>query len=338
VNSTRPKIDRGFTLVELLVVIGIIAVLIAILLPTINRARKMANTTACLANIKQLNGAWQLYSSQNKGILFPFVWQYGVKNLPANTQPSPNAFDWHNSWLGIVTDYGSISLGALVCPEARDPILGDIDSAPATNHGAGFGTANNAWSGLFQKDDSTYATGGNGVMYDSTPTAVCNQSNPVAGGYRIGTYGYNAYLFAGSADTANAVTGTTTFDIPGSFGGSLGGIPDSGNTPTFCDSIAFWVKPEPYTGPPGSGAGAYTVPANMKLSGQSWTTDHLESEKIMLNRHPTRSINIGFADGSARTVSVDDLYTLQWASSNTATTLAAAGPWVKFHITGLPTN
>lgn len=67
--KNRKSSSRGFTLVELLVVIGIIAVLISILLPSLARARQSANALACAANLKQNYAGLLFYAQEHKGKL-----------------------------------------------------------------------------------------------------------------------------------------------------------------------------------------------------------------------------------------------------------------------------
>ncbi|MFT3785937.1 MAG: prepilin-type N-terminal cleavage/methylation domain-containing protein [Tepidisphaeraceae bacterium] len=70
---------KGFTLVELLVVIGIIALLISILLPALGNARESANTIKCAANLRSVGQQVQLYMASFKGVLPPAYQYIGQK-------------------------------------------------------------------------------------------------------------------------------------------------------------------------------------------------------------------------------------------------------------------
>jgi len=58
---------RAFTLIEVLVVVAIIALLIAVLIPSLARAREVSKRTVCLHDLQQLGAGWQIYHTENKG-------------------------------------------------------------------------------------------------------------------------------------------------------------------------------------------------------------------------------------------------------------------------------
>jgi prepilin-type N-terminal cleavage/methylation domain-containing protein/prepilin-type processing-associated H-X9-DG protein len=78
----RPQKARGFTLVELLVVIGIIALLISILIPALGNARRSSNTVKCLSNLRQIGIAYQMYAIEHRGHWPVAVHEVGNTKFP----------------------------------------------------------------------------------------------------------------------------------------------------------------------------------------------------------------------------------------------------------------
>jgi prepilin-type N-terminal cleavage/methylation domain-containing protein/prepilin-type processing-associated H-X9-DG protein len=107
-RRTRAR-RRAFTLVELLVVIGIIAVLIGILLPALGRARAQARSVACQANLRSIGQGLAIYVANNKGILPPGYWD---GNDPLLTTPRPafnadRATRWNVLVMAALTKHGA---------------------------------------------------------------------------------------------------------------------------------------------------------------------------------------------------------------------------------------
>lgn len=124
--------NRAFTIVELLVVIGIMGVLIGLLMPALTRARQSANSLKCKANLHDLGIALRIYEAENKGYIFPVGPINPFTNLPTTlgTNVPPN-----ERWPMKV-----YKLKSAPNPLPFDPLTypGDVDADPATFPAAPF--------------------------------------------------------------------------------------------------------------------------------------------------------------------------------------------------------
>ena len=176
-TAHRSVCARAFTLVELLVVIGIIAILIAILMPALRRAREQANGVACASNQRQLMMAFLLFASDHKG------------HLPGNFTDFANPDPLKRSWLlNAQEPVTAAPHGGTIYKYLQNKNVYRCPSIPADAFMAGRGSSNGQFDyvsfGVFTgaklvniKNQSTYTDRLNPARKQLLPTPIITEED-----------------------------------------------------------------------------------------------------------------------------------------------------------------
>jgi prepilin-type N-terminal cleavage/methylation domain-containing protein len=203
---------HGFTLIELLVVIAIIALLMAILLPSLQRAKKQAKAVACCANLKQWAMTLALYTEDNQGRFantlsgYGGIWLFRGAFLSGDDPNAPEVSLHRFSTRGIIC-----------CPLAAKPDRTGVFVA-------GFGTTR---------------------MQGTSGSTFCAWEITSPAPAFHGSYGYNRYLFSGFSERPNMGSGRDPFPELDIF--SLKG---RATIPALLDSAFLWSAPRAFEPPP----------------------------------------------------------------------------------------
>lgn len=113
----RIRTGAGFTLVELLVVIGVIGILMGLLMPALSQARYQARVTQCAATLQQIGQAENIYASDNKGRFL---------RIDAAVNTGCNGWDVSNGMYQAMREQMALPHAVLFCPDSPEELVAGV--------------------------------------------------------------------------------------------------------------------------------------------------------------------------------------------------------------------
>jgi prepilin-type N-terminal cleavage/methylation domain-containing protein len=284
------KAKKGFTLIELLVVISIIALLLSVLMPALNRAKKMAQQVICMSTLKQNGTTIMTYASDNKDSFTrgKYGWdgQYGNDG---GAVPS----DGFGYWMSDLKPYRGEDVKALVCAAVQK-----VNPRYSANHNdyVGWKNYSAAW----------------GWTVEGMPSVTLNTPIPVS---------FTMSVWATNPDQGSWIGQTNHGDngvlVPYEYcWKKVSNVVNAANVPIFGDGR--WLEGVPLSptrvgyniGPAALMPPKTESDAEFFRGGSSLYDWGLG--QFCVPRHPSKTINLVFADGSTRKVGLTDLWRLKW--------------------------
>jgi prepilin-type N-terminal cleavage/methylation domain-containing protein/prepilin-type processing-associated H-X9-DG protein len=294
----------GFTLIELLVVIAVIALLMAILMPCLQRVRKQARAVACQANLRQWGALYAVYVAENNGLLPPHA--EGEANAKGDNPADP----WWTAWR-----WG----GWTINPTTTDAVTPDRPESPSFTATRGILRCPMAAKRAYPGCGPSYPWGGTFLAW-----SYINIQHP--GAWFLGES--SPWFWSGSYavnDAAGSV-GSRPMNADPRVQASWANywqttmVKNASSVPVFVDGVMphFTYRPDDEKCPPPD---YDAIPTRTEAPGR--LGQDLVFGTTCINRHDG-GVNTLFLDWSVRKVGLKELWTLRWWP-----TFNTAGPWTK---------